>query len=68
MRIWDSLANAWKELKDEVRPSAKVAPVPHGEDPDDYEVRHQAVYNQTSGVETMEPVRVKKANLTGENK
>jgi hypothetical protein len=67
-RIWDSVKKIWSEVKAEVE--AEIDPLHHadietGRLLDDEEVRHQAVYDHVTGVESFQPVVVKKGSVSG---
>jgi hypothetical protein len=69
MRIWDAVKKAWSEVKAEIDPlhfdieTGTIIQHPVGENPDDFEIRHQPVYNQLTGVESMQPTRVRKSDV-----
>ena len=67
-RIWDSVKKIWSEVKAEVE--AGIDPLHHGDIEtgrigDDEEIRHQAVYDHVTGVESFQPVIVKKGSVSG---
>jgi hypothetical protein len=71
MRAWDSIKKVWAEVTDGVSEAISAVQVgpggvgsPEGGADDEYEIRHQAAYDHVTGVESMQPVRVKKSDVS----
>jgi hypothetical protein len=70
MRIWDTVKKAWGEVKAEIDPlhfdietGGTIVQHPVDENPDDFEIRHQPVYDHVTGIDSMQPVRVRKGDV-----
>jgi len=63
MRAWDAVKKVWSEVKAEIDP-LHHADIETGKLLDDEEIRHQAVYDHVTGIESFQPVVVKKSSVS----